>query len=48
MPVLYPLGLTRNIQILLGVLVILANVAIYGYVIFRLKPKTLNRGENNE
>ena len=48
MPVLYPLGLTRNIQILLGVLVILANVAIYGYVIFRLKPKTLNRGANNE
>ncbi len=38
MPVLYPLGLTRNIQILLGVLVILANLAIYGYVIFRLKP----------
>ena len=48
MPVLYPLGLTRNIQILLGVLVILANVAIYGYVIFRLKHKMLNRGTNNE
>ena len=48
MPVLYPLGLTRNIQILLGVLVMLANVAIYGYVIFRLKHKTLNRRTNNE
>ncbi len=48
MPVLYPLGLTRNIQTLLGVLVILANVAIYGYVIFRLKHKMLNRGTNNE
>jgi len=48
MPVLYPVGLTRNIQILLGVLVILVNVAIYGYVIFRLKHKALNRGTNNE
>ena len=48
MPVLYPPGLTRNMQILSGVLVILANLAIYGYVIFRLKPKMLNRGANNE
>ena len=48
MPVLYPVGLTRNIQILLGVIVILANVTIYGYVVFRLKHKMMNRGTNNE
>ena len=48
MPVLYPVGLTRNMQILLGVLVILVNAVIYGYVIFRLKHKTLNRRTNNE
>jgi hypothetical protein len=34
-PVLYPSALTRNIQILLGVLVIALNVAIYMYVMQR-------------
>jgi hypothetical protein len=35
MPVLYPVGLTRNIQILLGLLVIIINAALYGYIIFQ-------------
>ena len=35
LPVLYPSALTRNIQILLGVLVIALNVAIYTYVMQR-------------
>jgi hypothetical protein len=35
MPVLYPAGLTHNIQILLGLLVIIINAALYGYIIFQ-------------
>jgi hypothetical protein len=34
---LYPDGLTREIQILLGVLVLVSNVAIYGYSFARWK-----------
>jgi len=37
LPVLYPVGLTRNMQILLGTLVIFVNVAIYGYLLFQHK-----------
>jgi hypothetical protein len=36
---LYPDGLTREIQILLGVLVLISNVAIYGYL-FVLRKRT--------
>ena len=35
LPVLYPSALTRPIQLILGVLVIAANLAIYGYAIRR-------------
>ena len=35
MPVLYPVGLTRHIQILLGILVIIINTALYGYILFQ-------------
>ena len=35
LPILYPSALTRDIQLLLGVLVIGVNVAIYGYVFRR-------------
>jgi len=40
-PLLYPAGLTRDIQIILGVLVILVNVLIYGFVFkrYKLKPR---------
>ena len=41
LPILYPSALTRNIQILLGVLVIALNVAIYTYVM-RRRPRQLN------
>ena len=39
MPVLYPVGLTRNIQILMGLLVIITNTALYGYIIFQFRRK---------
>jgi hypothetical protein len=32
LPLLYPSALTRNIQLLLGLLVLAVNLAIYGYV----------------
>jgi len=35
--VLYPEGLTRGLQVLLGVLALLPNVATYGYLLVRLK-----------
>ena len=39
MPVLYPTGLTRNLQIVLGFLVILINAGIYGYIIWRYRRR---------
>ena len=36
-PVIYPVDLTRNLQILLGVLVIAVNLGIYGWVIARYR-----------
>jgi len=33
--VLYPAELTRDIQILLGIMVILMNFTLYGYIIYR-------------
>ena len=46
-PVLYPLGLTQHIQIILGLLVILVNLLIY-FQLWRCHknrlPKTTNRG----
>ena len=35
LPVIYPSGLTRNIQLLLAGFVILANVVIYGWLLYR-------------
>ncbi|HEX5576107.1 MAG TPA: DUF2784 domain-containing protein, partial [Gemmatimonadales bacterium] len=40
LPVLYPAGLTRGVQISLGTLVIAVNVAIYAWVIAR-RPRTV-------
>jgi Protein of Unknown function (DUF2784) len=39
LPVLYPEGLTRELQIALGILVIVVNLAIYGWV-FRSGTRT--------
>ncbi|HEX6440131.1 MAG TPA: DUF2784 domain-containing protein [Candidatus Binatia bacterium] len=41
LPMLYPQGLTRRSQILLGVLVLLVNVAIYGWVRGKQKGSTV-------
>ena len=35
LPLLYPVGLTRNTQILLGLLVFFVNAALYGYIFFQ-------------
>jgi hypothetical protein len=35
LPVMYPSGLTRTVQIVLGVALVLLNVAIYSFVIWR-------------
>ncbi|MEO8089810.1 MAG: DUF2784 domain-containing protein [Gemmatimonadales bacterium] len=35
LPVLYPSALTRNIQLLLGILVIAVNLGIYSYLVYR-------------
>jgi Protein of Unknown function (DUF2784) len=35
LPVLYPSALTRNIQLLLGCLVLGLNLGIYGYLLYR-------------
>ena len=45
LPVLYPSGLTRNIQLVLGSLVIIINLGVYGYLLrswrHRPNPSTL-------
>lgn len=38
LPILYPSALTREIQLILGFLVIAVNVGIYGYVAHRVIP----------
>ena len=35
LPVLYPAGLTRNVQLLLAMMVIVINVAIYGSIFYK-------------
>ncbi|HEY3434148.1 MAG TPA: DUF2784 domain-containing protein, partial [Solirubrobacterales bacterium] len=37
LPVLYPAGLTRNVQLVLGAAVIVVNVAIYAEVLQRAR-----------
>jgi hypothetical protein len=37
MPVLYPVGLTRNLQITLGVVVIIINTSLYGSILWRFR-----------
>src|SRR5688572_12797030 len=43
LPLLYPSALTRNIQLLLGVLVIAVNLAIYVYVLRRRHKRRRSR-----
>ncbi len=48
LPVLYPSGLTADVQILLGTLVVLVNAALYGLLWHRHRHRatTGQRGEN--
>ncbi len=41
LPVLYPGGLTREVQIVLGLLVLAVNVGIYGWLLRRLAQRTV-------
>ncbi|MBA3443430.1 MAG: DUF2784 domain-containing protein [Gemmatimonadales bacterium] len=43
LPVLYPSALTREIQLLLGCIVIAINLAIYGYVLRRKGKVVISR-----
>ena len=38
LPLVYPSGLTRNIQVILGSAVILVNLLIYGWLLWRRRP----------
>lgn len=38
LPVLYPSGLTQDVQVQLGVLVLLVNAAVYGLILWRRRP----------
>ena len=38
LPVLYPTGLTRSTQVALGLIVMLVNLVVYGYLIRRRRP----------
>ncbi len=40
LPVLYPGGLTREVQIVLGLLVLAVNIGIYGWLLRRLAQRT--------
>ncbi|MDH3283808.1 MAG: DUF2784 domain-containing protein [Acidobacteriota bacterium] len=43
LPILYPAQLTRGMQIWLGSLVILVNVVIYGFVVWRYRANATTR-----
>ena len=40
LPVLYPAELTRTVQLILGILLLSLNVAIYSWIVFRSMKKT--------
>ena len=48
LPILYPSGLTRKLQTILGISVIIINAAFYGYVFLIRKQKKINRRTNSE
>ncbi|UCC83025.1 MAG: DUF2784 domain-containing protein [Gemmatimonadota bacterium] len=45
LPILYPRGLTREVQIVLGILVVLINLGIYGWLIGRRAKSGSRRGD---
>jgi hypothetical protein len=48
MPILYPTGLTRRLQIILGLAVVGINIIIYAYVFFLRKRNPVGRGPKND
>jgi hypothetical protein len=43
LPLIYPEELTRNIQLLLGSFVVMINLLIYGYLIFRFRKSGVKK-----
>ena len=37
LPVIYPGGLTRGVQVALGVLVLVLNLGVYGWILYRIR-----------
>lgn len=48
LPLLYPSALTRNIQLLLGLLVIVLNLTIYAYVFRNARQRNGNRSTRSD
>jgi len=44
--ILYPTGLTREIQIILGLAILVVNASIYGYIFVRHRLKRQNKTSN--
>jgi hypothetical protein len=44
LPVLYPTGLTRGVQLVLGSLVVAVNLGVYGLVLWRRASRLSKRG----
>ena len=44
LPALYPAGLTREVQLVLGSLVVAVNLGVYGLLVWRLSPGLSTRG----
>ena len=42
LPVLYPAGLTRNVQFIIAMMIIVINVAIYGSIFYKRSRKHVN------
>lgn len=43
LPVLYPAGLTRDVQLVLGFSVIAVNVVVYGFLLYRARRRAAAR-----
>ncbi|MEN8168557.1 MAG: DUF2784 domain-containing protein, partial [Pseudomonadota bacterium] len=48
LPIIYPAGLTQNVQIILGILVILINLLIYGLFLAKRGAKRNADGVNTQ
>ena len=44
MPIVYPAGLTRGMQLTLGAAVIAVNLVVYGWLVFRRKRRSSHDG----